>query len=276
MAKSYREVLSWASSFLEEQGVEGHSILYVLLGRKNWRKTDWLLNWHKEMPESEQQQLQQDVKQLAAHYPAQYILGFEEFYGHRLKVTEATLIPRPETEELVALCLKTCPDEPLYVVDVGTGTGAIGISLKLERPTWEVAVVDLSPAALKVAQENAETLNAPLSFYEGDTLAPINQPIDILISNPPYIAADEWSVMDESVRTFEPKMALFAEEEGLVIYQKLAQQAKEKLKPSGKIFLEIGFQQGKAVQTLFQTAFPHKKVTIYPDLSGRDRMVVVE
>ena len=104
MAKSYREVLSWASSFLEEQGVEGHSILYVLLGRKNWRKTDWLLNWHKEMPESEQQQLQQDVKQLAAHYPAQYILGFEEFYGHRLKVTEATLIPRPETEELVALC----------------------------------------------------------------------------------------------------------------------------------------------------------------------------
>ena len=241
MAKTYREVLSWASSFLEEQGVEGHSILYVLLGRKNWRKTDWLLNWHKEMPESEQQQLQQDVKQLAAHYPAQYILGFEEFYGHRLKVTEATLIPRPETEELVALCLETCPDEPLYVVDVGTGTGAIGISLKLERPTWEVAVVDLSPAALKVAQENAETLNAPLSFYEGDTLAPINQPIDILISNPPYIAADEWSVMDESVRTFEPKMALFAEEEGLAIYQKLAQQAKEKLKPSGKIFLEIGF-----------------------------------
>lgn len=162
------------------------------------------------------------------------------------------------------------------MVDVGTGTGAIGISLKLERPTWEVAVVDLSPAALKVAQENAETLNAPLSFYEGDTLAPINQPIDILISNPPYIAADEWSVMDESVRTFEPKMALFAEEEGLAIYQKLAQQAKEKLKPSGKIFLEIGFQQGKAVQTLFQTAFPHKKVTIYPDLSGRDRMIVVE
>lgn len=276
MAKTYREVLSWASSFLEERGIEGHSILYVLLGRKNWSKTDWLLNWKKAMPEAEQEQLQQDLAQLAQHYPPQYLLGFEEFYGRRFKVTEETLIPRPETEELVALCLAKSSMSQTYVVDVGTGTGAIGLSLKLERPNWEIALVDLSLGALKVAQKNAEALGASVAFHQGDTLGPIEKPIDILISNPPYIASEEWSVMDESVRTFEPKLALFAENEGLAIYQKLASQAQEKLTPTGKIFLEIGFKQGKAVQAIFQQAFPSKTVTIHQDLSGLDRMIVVE
>ena len=276
MAKTYREVLSWASSFLEEQGIDGHHILYVFLGRKNWSKTDWFLNWQKEMPEIEEQQLKEDLVQLGKHYPPQYLLGFEEFYGRRFTVTKDTLIPRPETEELVALCLEKCADQPAYVVDVGTGTGAIGLSLKLERPNWEVACVDLSEGALAVAKKNSQDLGANVEFYLGDTLSPIERKIDVLVSNPPYIASDEWEEMDESVRTFEPKMALFAENQGLAIYQQLALQGKEKLADSGKIFLEIGYQQGKAVQQIFQAVFPEKTVTIYPDLSGLDRMIVVE
>ncbi|MHC5268459.1 peptide chain release factor N(5)-glutamine methyltransferase [Enterococcus sp. LJL98] len=276
MAKTYREVLSWASSFLEEKGIDGHHILYVLLGRKNWSKTDWFLNWQKEIPEQEQVQVQKDLERLAQHYPPQYLLGFEVFYDRRFQVSEATLIPRPETEELVALCLETCQTSTAYVVDVGTGSGAIGLSLKLERPTWEVACVDLSAEALAIAKQNGRNLQADVAFYLGDTLAPITREIDILLSNPPYIAADEWQMMDESVRSFEPKLALFAANEGLAMYQKLATEAREKLAPSGKIFLEIGYQQGKAVQSLFQAAFPEKKVTIRPDLSGLDRIVVVE
>ena len=276
MAKTYREVLFWASSFLEDAGIDGSHILYVFLGRKKWSKTDWLLNWNREMPEAEEGKLKRDLEKLKAHYPPQYLLGFEEFYGRMFKVTEDTLIPRPETEELVALCLAKGTPEAAYVVDVGTGTGAISITLKLERPVWQIATVDLSQEALNVAQENATKLGAELDFYLGDTLSPIQQPIDILISNPPYIGVEEWEMMDESVRTFEPKMALFAENHGLAIYEQLAKEASQKLAKDGKIFLEIGYLQGKAVRSLFQTYFPHKKVSVHQDLSGQDRMVVVE
>lgn len=274
--KTYREVLNGASSFLEARGKEGYSILFVFLERKNWSKTDWLLQMNQEITLADEEQVAADLAQLLEDQPAQYLLGYADFYGQRFKVTPATLIPRPETEELVELCLtKNPPGPPLTVVDVGTGTGAIAISLKLARPEWQVASVDISPEALAVAQENAAALGAEVTFKLGDTLVPVEEQIDVLISNPPYISADEWALMDASVRTYEPKTALFAENNGLAIYQKLAEQAKLKLKADGQIFLEIGFRQGPAVQQLFQEAFPEKTVTVLPDLSGNQRMVYV-
>ncbi len=275
MGNTYREVLTWASSFLEAQGIEGHSILFVFLGRKNWTKTDWFRHWGEEISAKERAQIQADVKKLAQHYPPQYLLGFEEFYGRRFDVTEDTLIPRPETEELVALCLQQVTNEHASVVDVGTGTGAIALTLKAERPHWQVAAVDLSEAALAVAKKNAQALNVEVAFYLGSVLAPIPAAVDVIISNPPYISEAEWSVMDASVRTYEPQMALFAANEGLAIYQQLAQEAQIKLKATGQIFLEIGFQQGPRVQAIFQQAFPTKTVTIHQDLSGQDRMIWV-
>lgn len=275
MGNTYREVLAWASSFLEAQGIEGHSILFVFLGRKNWTKTDWFRHWGEEISAKERAQIQADVKKLAQHYPPQYLLGFEEFYGRRFDVTEDTLIPRPETEELVALCLQQVTKESVSVVDVGTGTGAIALTLKAERPHWQVAAVDLSEAALAVAKKNAQALNVEVAFYLGSVLAPIPAAVDVIISNPPYISEAEWSVMDASVRTYEPQMALFAANEGLAIYQQLAQEAQIKLKATGQIFLEIGFQQGPHVQAIFQQAFPTKTVTIHQDLSGQDRMIWV-
>jgi release factor glutamine methyltransferase len=275
MAKTYQEVLSWASSFLEEQGKEGYAIQYVFLARKHWTKTDWLLNMRKEISFAEEQQLQSDLAALLANHPPQYLIGYEEFYGRRFQVTTDTLIPRPETEELVALCLEKNSSEPLTVVDVGTGTGAIAITLKAERPNWQVMAVDISVSALEIAQKNSQALTTEVDFYLGDTLEPISQPIDVLISNPPYISQAEWSLMDESVRLFEPKTALFASNNGLAMYEKLAQQAKMKLQPHGKIFLEIGFQQGEAVKKLFQEVFPDKVIEIKKDLAGQDRMVFV-
>ncbi|MCD5001283.1 peptide chain release factor N(5)-glutamine methyltransferase [Enterococcus saccharolyticus] len=275
MARTYQEVLSRASSFLEEQGKEGYAIQYLFLARKNWSKTDWLLNMRQPISKEEEQQIERDVALLMQNHPPQYLIGTEEFYGRRFKVNQHTLIPRPETEELVELCLTNCSNEALRVVDVGTGTGAIAITLKLERPNWQVSAVDISPEALLVAKENKEALKAAVDFYLGDTLAPIEGPIDVLISNPPYISESEWEYMDESVRLFEPKLALFAENNGLAIYEKLAQEAQGKLSPQGKIFLEIGFQQGEAVKEIFQQAFPTKIVEIHQDLSGKDRMVTV-
>ncbi len=276
---SYREVLARASSFLEQNQLEGHMIEYVFLQRKHWNKTDYLLHMHETITAEDQKQIDEDMAKLLAHYPPQYLIGSEAFLDYRFKVTPDTLIPRPETEELVEKCLKLTQkqaNQALKVVDVGTGTGAIAISLKDKRPAWQVCAVDLSSAALEVAKENAQQIGVALEFVLSNCLDEVAGPIDVLISNPPYISQDEYELMDVSVREFEPKMALFAENNGLAIYEKLAQQAQSKLAKDGKIFLEIGFMQGPAVKELFQAAFPKKQVSIHKDLFGNDRMIVVE
>lgn len=276
---SYREVLARASSFLEQNQLEGHMIEYVFLQRKHWNKTDYLLHMHEPITAEDQKQIDEDMAKLLAHYPPQYLIGSEVFLDYRFKVTPDTLIPRPETEELVEKCLKLTQkqaNQALKVVDVGTGTGAIAISLKDKRPTWQVCAVDLSSAALEVAKENAQQIGVALEFILSDCLDEVAGPIDVLISNPPYISKDEYELMDVSVREFEPKMALFAENNGLAIYEKLAKQAQSKLAKDGKIFLEIGFMQGPAVKEIFQATFPKKQVSIHKDLFGNDRMIVVE
>lgn len=278
MAKiSYREALQRASSLLGEKGLEPESMLYVFLRRKQWDTTQWLLHFSEAIPPADQAQLAADLEELLAFRPPQYLLGYEEFCGHRFKVTEATLIPRPETEELVMAAIASFPPErAIRVVDIGTGTGAIGLSVKLARPQWQVALTDLSPAALAVAKDNAELLGAQVAFYQGDTLEALPPgDVDLLLSNPPYISVAEWDLMDESVRRYEPKSALFAADEGLAIYRKLAQQAPERLSKDGQMFLEIGFAQGKAVQEMFQASFPNKEVVILKDMAGQDRLIHV-
>lgn len=275
MAKTYVEVLSGASSFLEDHGKEGYAIEYLFLARKNWDKTQWLLHMRETILPADERLIQKDLESLMANIPPQYLLGYEYFFEHRFKVTKDTLIPRPETEELIALCLSMNEGKTKKVVDIGTGTGAIAISLKLARPDWDVIALDISKEALCVAEENAENLQASIKFTQSDVLSAISEKQDIIISNPPYISQSEWDLMDESVRTYEPKLALFAENDGLAIYQKIASESRELLQPTGMIFLEIGFQQGRAVQQIFQETFPEKGVRIHQDMSGHDRMVVV-
>ncbi|WP_137663450.1 peptide chain release factor N(5)-glutamine methyltransferase [Enterococcus hulanensis] len=275
MAKTYVEVLSRASSFLEAAGKEGYDIEYLFLARKNWDKTHWLMHMREEISLADEALIEKDLASLMKNIPPQYLLGYEYFFERRFKVTEDTLIPRPETEELVALCLSMNDNTPKKVVDIGTGTGAIAVSLKLERPDWEMTAVDISEGALNVATENARNLQARISFKQSDVLAEITEKQDIIISNPPYISQSEWDLMDESVRTYEPKTALFAENEGLAIYQKIAAESRECLQPNGMIFLEIGFRQGQSVKEIFQTVYPEKEVTIHQDMSGNDRMIVI-
>ncbi|WP_314581225.1 peptide chain release factor N(5)-glutamine methyltransferase [Enterococcus gilvus] len=275
MVKTYVEVLSGASSFLEAAGKEGYAIEYLFLARKNWDKTQWLLHMREEISAEEELLIEKDMADLMKNIPPQYLLGYEYFFEHRFKVTKDTLIPRPETEELVALCLSMNDQQGKKVVDIGTGTGAIAVSLKMNRPKWQVTAVDISKEALTVAEENAESLQTEIVFKQSDVLSAITEKQDIIISNPPYISEEEWDLMDESVRTYEPKTALFAENKGLAIYQKIALESRSLLTPEGMIFLEIGFQQGHAVQNIFQQAFPDKAVTIHQDMSKNDRMIVV-
>lgn len=274
--KTYFEVHKRASSFLEEKGKDQHALLYLLLEQLKWTKTDWLLHMNEELPQDVEELIQTDLRLLLADHPPQYILGYADFYNLRLQVNEDTLIPRPETEELVELVLAKTDGQEQTVVDVGTGSGAIAISLKKARPNWRMLATDISTGALQVARSNALELACDVEFLAGSVLTPINGPIDVIVSNPPYIAESEKNVMDASVLKYEPLSALFAPHNGLAVYEQLAQEAQTKLAPHGKIFLEIGYTQKEAVLAIFQKAFPQKRITAYQDLAKKDRMIVVE
>lgn len=276
--KTYFEVLKWASSFLENNHQEAYIAEYLLLEKNRWTKTDLLMNFKKQMPLAEYNAYKTDLEKVTLHIPVQYLIGSTEFYGRRFKVNEHTLIPRPETEELVELILKDNHQENLEVVDIGTGTGIIALSLSLENPTWKVTGLDISKEALKIATRNNQALEGQVHFLESDVLSkfPKNKKIDILVSNPPYISYDEWEEMDESVREYEPKQALFAENNGLAIYEKIAKESTTVLSETGRIYLEIGYLQGESVSQIFKEAYPTKNVRVIKDLNGQDRIIEVK
>lgn len=275
-SKSYLEVLNWASSFLQDQGVDKSVAWWLLRERFNLSQTDFVIQRNKPMPESDYQQFLADIERASNHYPPQYILGHEWFYDRVFKVTPDTLIPRPETEEWFDYYIKKLGPETLRVIDVGTGSGVLAISHKLERPDDQVYASDISKATLEVAKSNAQALGAEVTFIQGDLLQPFidqNLEVDLIISNPPYIGVEEWEDMDESVRQYEPKEALFAENKGLAIYQKLISQSSKLVSSKGMILLEIGYKQAESVQALLLETYPHAQVKVWTDFNGLDRLV---
>ncbi|MDU8038918.1 MAG: peptide chain release factor N(5)-glutamine methyltransferase, partial [Streptococcus sp.] len=215
-------------------------------------------------------------QQLAAHKPAQYIIGHADFFGMQLKVDERVLIPRPETEELVELILAENPEENLKVLDIGTGSGAIALGLAKNRPDWSVTAADISQDALELASENARNQNLNIFFKKSDCFAEISEKYDIIVSNPPYISREDESEVGLNVLHSEPHLALFADEDGLAIYRRIAEDAKDYLTDGGKIYLEIGYKQGQSVPALFRKYLPEKRVRTLKDQFGQDRMVVVD
>lgn len=277
--KTYHEVLKWASSFLEEQQMEQSAALYLMLERLNWGTTEWVMHLHEPMPLAERTQFETDLKAFVEGRPAQYIIGSCAFYGLRLEVTEATLIPRPETEELVALCLASLPAEPLRIVDVGTGTGAIALALKQERPMWQVTALDISEEALAVAQRNAEKLGLDVEFIHSDLTASLlaaGRTVDAVISNPPYIGKSEIAEMDERVLRYEPTLALFAENEGFALYERLFEELPQLMPRGGNGFFEMGYRQGAGLKQRIARALPQARVEVVKDLQGLERMVQIQ
>jgi len=192
-------------------------------------------------------------------------------------VTKDTLIPRPETEELVLKAqtfLEQCPVGK--VLEIGVGTGCIILSLERLVRRHHYKGCDISEEALVVATKNREKFNLLTELFYSDVYSNVPpEKFECIISNPPYIAYSEEALMDESVRRYEPTQALFAENEGLAIYEKIANRLEEFLTDSGQAFFEIGFNQGVSVQRIFREACPNREVTIHKDIAGMDRMIIV-
>lgn len=258
------------------QGEEAESLSFVYRSLKNLSFTDFIFAIQQEITPEEKEFVESIYKQLVAHVPAQYLIGHAEFYGMELKVDERVLIPRPETEELVELILTENPNPNLSVLDIGTGSGAIALALAKNRPNWCVTASDISPDALNLASENAALQDLKISFKKSDCFEEIAENYDIIVSNPPYISRADESEVGLNVLHSEPHLALFAEEDGLAIYRKIAQEAKNHLREGGKIYLEIGYKQGLSVPALFRKYLPEKRVRTLKDQFGQDRMVVVD
>ncbi|TAA68686.1 peptide chain release factor N(5)-glutamine methyltransferase [Streptococcus sp. LQJ-218] len=267
------------SDFEEElirQGEEAESLSFVYRSLKNISFTDFVFALQQEVTKEEELFVEEIYTKLANHKPAQYIIGHADFFGMQLKVDERVLIPRPETEELIELILAENPETNLSVLDIGTGSGAIALALAKNRPNWPLTAADISRDALDVASENAKNQNLQLFLKKSDCFTEISEKYDIIVSNPPYISREDASEVGLNVLHSEPHLALFADEAGLAIYRRIAEDVKDYLKDGGKIYLEIGYKQGQSVPELFRKYLPKKRVRILKDQFGQDRMVVVD
>jgi release factor glutamine methyltransferase len=232
----------------------------------------------KEITSGQAEKLSSILSRLQTGEPAQYILGYTEFYGLPFKITPSVLIPRPETEELVEWVLNSVDKHAeINLLDIGTGSGCIAISLKKNLPDAHVAAIDISGSALDVAKQNAELNQVDIDFIEADILNPstfnLQLSTQIIISNPPYVTLHDKTLMHTNVTDFEPQNALFVpENDPLLFYRAIADFAIAKLPANGLLFFEINESLGnETVEMLSSKGF--KNIELRKDMSGRDRMI---
>lgn len=210
--------------------------------------------------------------------PVAYIIGSQEFWGRDFLVRPGVLIPRPETELIVeeALAWARTRDRALHIVDIGTGSGCLAITLSLELPDALVHATDLSADALSIARENAARLQAGVNFHNGSMLAGLTGPVDIIVSNPPYITSAEYDSLQPEVRDHEPAMALLAGDDGLDGVRAVADAAVDALGPDGLLLVEIGFGQAPAAAGIVTDTEQLRVLRIRHDLQGTARTLIAQ
>lgn len=276
------ELFSWGREQLREAKVPDWELdaRYLLLEAFHLNLASFLTVRFQEIPQEqsrEKERYQEMIRQRRRRIPLQQILGVQEFMGLEFQVNSHVLIPRQDTETLTELVLEECPDPSLSLLDVCTGSGCIAVSLAKLGGYSQVTALDLSREALETAGENARRL---LSDYRGSfrliesdmmrALGP-EETFDVIVSNPPYIPTQVIEGLEPEVRDHEPRMALDGSEDGLAFYRILAGESPSHLKPGGRIYLEIGWDQGQAVFGLLERA-GFDQVRILPDLAGNDRV----
>jgi release factor glutamine methyltransferase len=283
MKVSIAEALLEASQFLRKAGVpesrrEAGSLLTFVIHKD---RTFLISHAEDQLTPTEFDSFREAVERRAEGEPLQYITGRQDFYGREFRVSPDVLIPRPETELLVEATLELMSDSETEsrICDVGTGSGCIAITLLCERPKALGVALDLSPSALAIAKQNAidKGVNGRIDFAISDcfdSLPPDAAPFDLIVSNPPYVAANVVGGLQREVRDYEPMIALTPGPDGLSIIRRLIAEAPGFLREDGYLLLEIGFDQGDSVLTLVD-ALQWRLVDIRPDLQGIPRIVIL-
>ena len=277
-----KDILEWAKGYLAKH----HSTTprldaeLLLANALNCERIDLYCQYGKPVTTNEKLLIRGLFKRRASGEPVAYILGKKDFYGHTFEVDSRVLIPRPETEHLIEAVLSSadCFGKDCSVLDIGTGSGAVALSLSLERPLWDVVGWDVCSGALEVANRNKASMRVDnVELIQGDALNAetwVNdtKKYQVICSNPPYIAEDEVSDMSQSVIDHEPKLALFAKKNGLEFYDAIANYARGNVEPGGYVFVEIGWKQSESVSDIFrQYGWSVEKV--HRDLAGHPRVV---
>lgn len=288
-------IKTYKSYFLQELStiydeMEATSFFYLILEHLcQLKRIDLALNPDFEISENDKVRWQNILTELKTQKPIQYILGETEFYGLKFLVNENVLIPRPETEELVELILKSTKEEGqstnLKVIDIGTGSGCIAISLAKNLPNAKVFAIDVSEKAILTAQENAKLNGVEVNFIQQNILeideliklptSSFQRPtfFDIIVSNPPYVRMLEKEEIKTNVLEYEPHLALFVEDnDALIFYRKIAQLAKKSLTENGKLYFEINQYLGKETVILLEK-MDFKNIELLQDIYGNDRMI---
>lgn len=277
--KNYKAIFIDELSSIYDK-MEAESFFYLILENLHQlKRIDLALNPDFEISEYDKVKWESILSELKTQKPIQYILGETEFYGLKFKVDENVLIPRPETEELVELIISKYKNQDaskkLKILDIGTGSGCIPISLKKNLPNAEVFTIDISENALKVAKENAKLNGVEVNFIQKSIfeIEDLERQFDIIVSNPPYVRMLEKEEIKTNVLKYEPHLALFVEDnDALIFYRKIALLAKKNLNQNGSLFFEINQYLGKETAYLLGS-FGFKNILLIKDVYGNDRMI---
>jgi len=269
------KILGWTKEYLAGKGVENARLEaeWLLCAATGLDRVGLYLNFEKPLNESELAAYRSMVARRARREPLQHILGSQEFHGLEFLVSPDVLIPRHDTETLVASALARMPSAK-SVLDIGTGSGCIAVILASLLPDARVTASDISPAALDVARRNAALNRVTIEFLHGSLLEPVaGRRFDLIVSNPPYIPTADIAGLEPEVRDGDPRGALDGGEDGLDFYRALIPQAPAHLYPGGWLLLEIGIGQGRDVAELFREAAGYDDVVFSRDPGGIERVV---
>ena len=278
---TYNQLIHKYSKQLEEKGLSLETSKAFLFELCNENNVNLYLEMDNEVMKEIENRFEDGIKRILNDEPMNYVLGYSYFYGYKYIVNKDVLIPRPETEELVCLILSKYDEyfkgQKINICDVGTGSGAIAISLAKEEPNLNVYASDISSEALEVAKQNAKNNGVVVKFMCGSMLQPYienNIKVDILVSNPPYIKQDE--VLEASVVDYEPHVALFGGEDGLKFYREIFENAHNILNKEGMLFFEIGYDQKENLTKLAKQYFENAYIEVFKDINGKDRMLFIK
>lgn len=269
---TWKELLAKGKTALEKAEIEEAEVdaWYLLEQVSGKSRSAYFMEQLDTVPKEQEQEYLQLIRQRSTHIPLQHLTGIQEFMGLEFQVGSQVLIPRPETELLVERLLPLIKGKK--VLELGTGSGCIAVSLAVLGQPERVDAIDLSPEALQMAEENARRQQAKVFFWQSDLFEHVTEKYDIIVSNPPYISSGELDSLMPEVREHEPRMALDGGQDGLDYYRKIAEQSGSYLSTGGMVWLEIGYDQREAVCGLFRKKDFHQ-VECFTDLSGRDRIV---